>query len=85
MDNWIKCSERMPETNAEVLVWRKWNGWDQFAADFDRWEQDEGNEDGGFWIIAEDSCQHIETCADGPGHVERPVTTHWKPITPPQD
>ncbi|HBO3905361.1 TPA: DUF551 domain-containing protein [Pseudomonas aeruginosa] len=28
----------------------------------------------------------METCADGPGHVERPETTHWMPLPePPQD
>ena len=86
MSEWIKCSDRAPDTNNEVIVWRKWPGWDCFAVDFDRWEVDEGSEDGGFWMIAEDSCQRIETCAGGPGYARRPETTHWMPFPkPPAD
>ncbi|HBN9704596.1 TPA: DUF551 domain-containing protein [Pseudomonas aeruginosa] len=86
MSEWIKCSDRMPEHSDEVMVWRKWPGWDCFALEFDRWVSDEGSDEGGFWMLAEDACQHIETCADGPGHVERPETTHWMPLPePPQD
>ncbi|WP_082936718.1 DUF551 domain-containing protein [Pseudomonas citronellolis] len=83
MSEWIKCSDRKPESSEEVMVWRKWPGWDCFAPELDRWESDEGSDDGGFWMLVEDSCQHIETCADGPGHVKRPETTHWMPLPAP--
>lgn len=75
--NWIKCSDAKPADGQVVVVWRKWPNWNCFAAELDSWQADSSCEEGGGWYEAEESCQHIETCADGPGHVERPITTHW--------
>lgn len=44
MSEWIKCSDRHPENLGEVMVWRKWPGWDCFAPEFDRWETDESSD-----------------------------------------
>lgn len=80
MSGWIKCSDRLPPSGETVVVWRKWPNWNCFAAELDAWE---GGEADGDWYQAEESCQHIETCADGPGHVRRPETTHWHPLPAP--
>ncbi|MGA4815937.1 DUF551 domain-containing protein [Pseudomonas aeruginosa] len=40
MSEWIKCRDRHPENSEEVMVWRKWPGWDRFAPEYDRWESD---------------------------------------------
>lgn len=77
---WIKCEDAKPADGQTVVVWRKWPNWNCFAAELDSWQADSGSDDGGAWYEAEESCQHIETCADGPGEVQRPITTHWHPL-----
>lgn len=77
---WIKCEDAKPADDQVVVVWRKWPNWNCFAAELDCWQADSTSEDGGAWYEAEESCQHIETCADGPGEVARPITTHWHPL-----
>ncbi len=77
---WIKCEEAKPANGQTVVVWRKWPNWNCFAAELDCWQADSSSDDGGAWYEAEESCQHIETCANGPGEVARPITTHWHPL-----
>lgn len=80
MSGWIKCTDAKPADGQVVAVWRKWPSWNCFAAELDGWQADSSSEDGGSWYDAEEACQHIETCADGPGHASRPITTHWHPL-----
>ncbi|GEM_PF-1060026 len=77
---WIKCEDAKPADGQTVVVWRKWPNWNCFAAEVDCWQADSSDAEGGAWCEAEESCQHIETCADGPGEVQRPITTHWHPL-----
>lgn len=77
---WIKCEDAKPADGQVVVVWRKWPNWNCFAAELDSWQADSSDTEGGAWYEAEESCQHIETCADGPGQVARPITTHWHPL-----
>ncbi|MGL6090841.1 MAG: DUF551 domain-containing protein [Pseudomonas paracarnis] len=83
MSDWIKCSDRLPDSDDAVLVWRKWPDWNCFGAELDIWQSDQYSLAGGDWYQAEESCQHFETCADGPGEVSRPITTHWQPLPAP--
>ncbi|OWQ36522.1 hypothetical protein [Pseudomonas sp. DrBHI1] len=79
-NGWIKCEDAKPADGQVVVVWRKWPNWNCFAAELDSWQADSSDTEGGAWYEAEESCQHIETCADGPGEVQRPITTHWHPL-----
>lgn len=83
MSGWIKCADRMPENSDLVVVWRKWPEQDEFGPDFDSWENVDACSGECDWIISEDQCQGVEIIADGPGVVERPITSHWKPIGAP--
>ena len=80
---WIKCEDAKPADGQVVVVWRKWPNWNCFAAELDSWQADSSSDEGGAWYEAEESCQHIETCADGPGEVARPITTHWQLLPSP--
>ncbi|MEB0133442.1 DUF551 domain-containing protein [Pseudomonas sp. CCI2.4] len=83
MSEWIAVGDRLPITDEAVVVWRKWPNWNSFAAELDSWQADSSSVEGGDWYQAEESCQHIETCADGPGEVQRPITTHWMQLPTP--
>lgn len=86
MSEWIKCSERMPESQTECLVYRKWHGQELFSIELDCWEPDSTMDGGGFWFVEESHVDWVETVADGPGHCERPITSHWIPLpTPPAE
>lgn len=77
---WVMCTDAKPADGQVVVVWRKWPNWNCFAAELDCWQADSSDTEGGAWYEAEESCQRIETCADGPGEVARPITTHWHPL-----
>jgi len=78
--NWIKCANKLPDTQTDVLIYVKWPGDPEFTIQIDRWEVDRYNENGGFWLLIQDHCDFVETVADGPGFCNMPNVTHWMPL-----
>ncbi|RYY51323.1 MAG: hypothetical protein EOO06_00920 [Chitinophagaceae bacterium] len=75
--NWNNFKDSAPTKNIYALICVKWPSDQDYTIEIDRWQTDCNDKRGGYWLGIEDHCEWVETVADGPGHCNRPVVSHW--------